>query len=368
MIDRAPVQCVDLLCFSFVSLLATYRKHVVFGHVKDGLRIVRLFEQVTTDRKDRPKRQVKVTGCGEVSESMVKGNDGAPNPPSRADVQRSLERMWNDDGEHQQQSEMPDLTKPRNIREMGLPRNFGHKHKGSEHASVNQAFEHHLASHIKRNVSSKKRSTPSYKTVVEPTEEAEEEWSKVDKESSTQDHKDEDEFTATDHADATAETEAKDTGSGSAMNDRLRQIRMRLNKSRQDNYKEVVEEHKRVEDPKYERRRYYLQQLADTQNEYRRKGQKESTANQKPTYLDEPAEKSLSAAEKRQRKEENMKRSFGWNVFNQDAQQQAYEKTLKELPGKCTYTSKCLDCCYLLTSCFVQVEKKAVAVVHPCLW
>eukprot|EP01138_Halocafeteria_seosinensis_P007212 gb/GECG01007375.1/.p1 GENE.gb/GECG01007375.1/~~gb/GECG01007375.1/.p1 ORF type:complete len:550 (+),score=101.41 gb/GECG01007375.1/:1-1650(+) len=310
-------------------------KHVVFGHVRDGLRIVRLFEQVATDRKDRPKRQVKVTDSGEVFESLAIGNDGAPNPPSRAEAQRSLERIWNDEGEQQQGSEMPDLTKPRNVKEMGLPRNFGHKHKGSEHASVNQAFEHHLASHIKQNVTSKKRPTPSYKTIVELRDDNEGETDESTNEASQHEQEDELKNANSSKAEAGDEESTSASASGSStMDDRLRQIRMRLNKSRQENYKEVVEEHKRVEDPKYERRRYYLQQMADKQNEYRRKGKQDGTGEQKPSWLDEPAEQSLSAAEKRKQREENMKRSFGWNVFNQDAQQQAYEKTLKELPGR----------------------------------
>lgn len=311
-----------------------YRKHVVFGQVRDGLRTVRLFEQVATDSRDRPKRQVQITDCGELSGTENLGSDGAPNPPSRAEVHSSLEHMLNEKDTDEPGNEVPDLSKPRNVREMGLPRNFGHKHKGSEHASVNQAFEHHLAGHIKQSVTSRKRPTPSFKTVVEPSEEVDDAPPSIGandgKQSTTQENEEADNDRKTD------DDTAKSPEQSSAVNERLQQLRMRLNKSRQENYKEVVEEHKRVEDPKYERRRYYLQQMADKQNESRRIGNREGdndASKTEPSWLDEPAEQSLSAAEKRKRKEENMKRSFGWNVFNQDAQYHAYEKTLKDLPG-----------------------------------
>jgi peptidyl-prolyl isomerase H (cyclophilin H) len=41
-------------------------KHVVFGRVVEGLRVVHLIENVPVDGKSRPKIEVKVSECGEM--------------------------------------------------------------------------------------------------------------------------------------------------------------------------------------------------------------------------------------------------------------------------------------------------------------
>mmetsp|Transcript_5114 Transcript_5114/g.18687 ORF Transcript_5114/g.18687 Transcript_5114/m.18687 type:complete len:253 (+) Transcript_5114:134-892(+) len=43
-------------------------RHVVFGHVVEGLEIVRMIEQEPTDRLDRPKKQCKIESCGVLEE------------------------------------------------------------------------------------------------------------------------------------------------------------------------------------------------------------------------------------------------------------------------------------------------------------
>merc|ERR1719327_1129827 len=41
-------------------------KHVVFGHVVEGMEVIRAIEKIPTDRMDRPKVDIVVVGCGEV--------------------------------------------------------------------------------------------------------------------------------------------------------------------------------------------------------------------------------------------------------------------------------------------------------------
>lgn len=43
-------------------------KHVVFGEVFDGMDIVRMIEKEPVDGDDKPKRECKIIGCGEIKE------------------------------------------------------------------------------------------------------------------------------------------------------------------------------------------------------------------------------------------------------------------------------------------------------------
>ena len=43
-------------------------KHVVFGEVIDGMDIVRMIENEPVDAEDKPKRECKIIGCGEIKE------------------------------------------------------------------------------------------------------------------------------------------------------------------------------------------------------------------------------------------------------------------------------------------------------------
>lgn len=43
-------------------------KHVVFGEVIDGMDIVTMIENESVDDSDRPRRECKIIGCGEIKE------------------------------------------------------------------------------------------------------------------------------------------------------------------------------------------------------------------------------------------------------------------------------------------------------------
>ena len=43
-------------------------KHVVFGEVIDGMDIVKMIENEPVDAEDKPRRECKIIGCGEIKE------------------------------------------------------------------------------------------------------------------------------------------------------------------------------------------------------------------------------------------------------------------------------------------------------------
>ncbi len=137
-----------------------------------------------------------------------------------------------------------------------------------------------------------------------------------------------------------ANTEEKADGDvkkgGNSLQDRLFNLRMKINQGRKANKEEVEEEYKRFSNPKHEQKQRYLQKLAEAQQgEGETLGDDPAPKSKKwdkeEGLMQQTAEQAEYAAEKARKKEE-VKSTFGWQAFTAEATHRAYEKRLKKLP------------------------------------
>eukprot|EP00128_Syssomonas_multiformis_P015334 Colp12_sorted_trinity150504_noHs@4678 len=121
-----------------------------------------------------------------------------------------------------------------------------------------------------------------------------------------------------------------------SIQDRLFNLRMKINQGRKANKEEVEEEYKRFSNPKYEQKQRYLQKVAEAQQgEGETLGDEPAPKSKKwdkeDGLMQQTAEQAEYAAEKARKKEE-IKSTFGWQAFTAEATHRAYEKRLKKLP------------------------------------
>ena len=127
---------------------------------------------------------------------------------------------------------------------------------------------------------------------------------------------------------------AKNEGAAVSLKDKLFNLRMKINQGRKANKDEVEEEYKRFSNPKHEQKQRYLQKLAEAQGEGEEGGDgsaKGKKWNKEDGLMQQTAEQAEYAAEKAQKKQDNMA-TFGWQAFTAEATHRAYEKRLKKLP------------------------------------
>lgn len=128
-----------------------------------------------------------------------------------------------------------------------------------------------------------------------------------------------------------------------SLQDKLFNLRMKINQGRKANKEEVEEEYKRFNNPKYEQKKMYLQKVAEAQEgEGETVGEESAPKGKKwdkeEGLMQQTAEQASYAAEKTRKKEE-IKSTFGWQAFTAEATHRAYEKRLKKLPTKPTNRS-----------------------------
>lgn len=114
-----------------------------------------------------------------------------------------------------------------------------------------------------------------------------------------------------------------------SLQDKLFNLRMKINQGRKANKEEVEEEYKRFSNPKYEQKQRYLQKLAEAEAED--DGKNKNKKGNNDWQMQQTAEQAEYAAEKAKKKDENMA-TFGWQAFTVEATHRAYEKRLKKLP------------------------------------
>uniref|UniRef100_A0A0G4HEM6 peptidylprolyl isomerase n=1 Tax=Chromera velia CCMP2878 TaxID=1169474 RepID=A0A0G4HEM6_9ALVE len=121
-----------------------------------------------------------------------------------------------------------------------------------------------------------------------------------------------------------------------AREQKLFELRMKLNQGRRENNKEVIEEKRRERDPAYEKK---AAQRAMEEARKRREEQEdpEEEAARKAVqipegqgYLQDSA-MAISAQLDKEAKKEKRKGDFGWNVFNQDSLYRAHKKRISGL-------------------------------------
>jgi len=115
------------------------------------------------------------------------------------------------------------------------------------------------------------------------------------------------------------------SGGLSAAQTKLFELRLKMNKARRANKREAQEEHKRLNNNKTggDKRGDYMRKKEDWERKLKEKG---GSVDQ--PWMHEAAE----SVKYREKKEKNKpKASFGWEVFNQDAQYRAIKKRLKDV-------------------------------------
>lgn len=108
---------------------------------------------------------------------------------------------------------------------------------------------------------------------------------------------------------------------------KLFELRLRLNKCRKSNHREVVAERKRLSstNSSKEVRKEWLAKRENWKAELEAQGE-----NPEHGFLHETAESAGKKIKKKNKKRANQA-AFGWNVFNQDAKYKAYKKRLKSI-------------------------------------
>jgi cyclophilin family peptidyl-prolyl cis-trans isomerase len=163
-----------------------------------------------------------------------------------------------------------------------------------------------------------------------------------------------------------------DDAGAKAVKERLFALRMKMNEGRRDNRKYVVAEHKRAEDPLADSKQRWAERQTASAVARRKSGvgaaggeggtdaaegdagdsasaggrvtggkrprpaedgEAGAAAAELPSYMFEPAVMAAAHAADADEKEARKAASFGWNVFNSEAQYRAYEKRLALLPG-----------------------------------
>ena len=106
--------------------------------------------------------------------------------------------------------------------------------------------------------------------------------------------------------------------------DRLRELRLRINQAKKLNNKAVIEENERLNNPQFDRIRK-RKEWQEQQNEYISHLEKKGI-DKKKLYLTETA-----ARAEKTKKRDKKKETFGWDMFNDDAIFKAYEKRASKL-------------------------------------
>jgi len=128
-------------------------------------------------------------------------------------------------------------------------------------------------------------------------------------------------------------------GGLSAKQQKLFELRMRMNEGRKVNHMEVAAEKRRAADPAGEQKRQ--RELTEQRVEKRKREKEDAAASgemEEVTEEEEKANKLLSmtleqaeAMTKKHDKKEKGKAAFGWDVFNQDSLYKAHKKNLNKL-------------------------------------
>lgn len=113
-------------------------------------------------------------------------------------------------------------------------------------------------------------------------------------------------------------------------NQKLFDLRLRINEARKKNANAVVEENERQMDPQFEKKRK-RKEWAEEQ-EAKKGTLVEKGLDEKNNYLNEPLSRCKSKYAKQEKKASKKKVIYGWDVFNQDSLYGAYKRRLKNMP------------------------------------
>lgn len=262
-------------------------KHVVFGRVVEGLDVLKLIEQCRTNtRDDRPVQEVAIVDCGEIKSAPEA--EGAP-----AEVAAQKKHRVIDDDETDVQHELPSgaaaASAAAGAASTAFPMSRGNAHLDLIHSTLVAASAEEAA--LKK------------------------------------------EF-------ALAEAKAKAAGKELTVRERkLIELKLKRVAGSRANAQGVAAEAKKNEVAQaaggadQEKKRQLSN--AEFQSNKRQWESDQAKAGLDPSlaFLNDTAESAEYRDAKGRKKGEGKKASFGWAVFNQDAQYNAYEKRLNFLPS-----------------------------------
>ena len=276
-------------------------KHVMFGQLVSGGDVLDLMEAVAVGDQDKPRRDVTITDCGQVTLSpeaaraAAEAAAAAAPAPDAARGGPAAQVSLHAAGE-----------------ELGLPLAFsgrGRKRRGdTAQADAGAAVEHHLAQHIRAVVQA-----PAL-----PSSEAGE---------------------AGEAGEGGDGSEGGEGGGGGGeltpAEQRLLKLRMRMNAGRRANRSSVVEEGKRQADGRHEGR------VASAAPPSMGGGPTHSAKRRRkgpdvegPAMLGESAAEVASRLDRRQRAKTAQEQSYSWFQYNSEARHREYSKALGHLQGQ----------------------------------
>lgn len=331
----------------FITFRATPHldgKHVVFGRVLSGMDVVRELENVGTDSEDRPVRSVMVTDCGELdkdagaslSGGLVEGASALGKAPEPAALSMASSRA----------KPLANLS-ARDVSDAGLPMSFGSSKIRARKAPPRRS---EAAPFKPDDVEDRKPSRavplhPEGATMEATLEKIIKERVRAKKRGRADSTGDEGGSSERGVGAGQGDTGGAGAGAGSGddkgsappaklskTEERLRKLRERMNRGREDNRKQVLVEGQRMADPKMVRDKaardaVWEEKKAAMANELKTLG-----ADDKTKYLHESVEVAEREMDKARRKAANVKASFGWDAFNVDSQFRTYRKKLDQLP------------------------------------
>jgi hypothetical protein len=124
-------------------------------------------------------------------------------------------------------------------------------------------------------------------------------------------------------------------------------IRLKINQGRKVNKDEVELEYKRIKDPKFEQKERYLKHLHNTgvdENAVKNNPQNHPVKIQsaQEILMQQTADAAEKEKEKLEKKEAN-RLTFGWQAFTTDATYRAYKKRLRKLPQQSNNVKESTD-------------------------
>nr|CEL67263.1 TPA: peptidyl-prolyl cis-trans isomerase, cyclophylin protein, putative [Neospora caninum Liverpool] len=367
-------------------------RHVVIGQLIDGMELLRAMQLVPTDPKTgKPKVPVVVAGCGEmgvavrrldamsttrmqlndmmekhVKEQLKKQEEAHKIVDSDTDGSSSSGSSENETAEHRRRRQRLKRKKQRYLKSAlfkgeallkQIQQEAAHELKDKyagllvddrkEEALAEDESDSEKAGPAAKASASGAKATGKEREDEETGSEGEEDTSsnRRGRDSARQEEIDVMLFGDGDDSDESDGSKDEDSDDEEQKR-RVLALRMKINEGRKLNNKEVLEEKRIWHDPQYEKKKAealvhsVLRQLhGEDESKKKDKGKKKGESEDEDAeesrlrrgYMNEAA---ALVADKKLKEEKRGQKTFGWNVFNQDALYRAHKKRLAEVSFK----------------------------------
>mmetsp|Transcript_11808 Transcript_11808/g.15991 ORF Transcript_11808/g.15991 Transcript_11808/m.15991 type:complete len:538 (+) Transcript_11808:54-1667(+) len=303
-------------------------KHVVFGSVMDGLKLLQRLDTFGT-KEGTPTKQIRIHDCGQLMEEDFAANEATS--AQRAALKREEDEAFRASRETRLPGmEDADSASVRRLREM-LPTQLG-RFQGRKFAAQFSDSDYKKGAVVAAPV---KEGLPT-RTQEEEDKAEEAEHRAPQDPLSTSGSRGGEEAASEGPGGVAEEDDGGESQSGMGLTGRelrLFELRLKMNQARKQNHAAVVVEKKRQEEPKkgeeggnpagVSKKKFYEQQKEQQARELQAAGLDPS----KRHLLD-----TQEQAEAQYEKQKPKDTPFGWDVFNQKSLYRAYEKRTKNIP------------------------------------